>query len=171
VLISRRSRSSTSAPRANSPADGARSATPLKSLSTDPILDRIDIDSPLDESGREGVTEVMEAEPRDPRLSHGGIECPTRQIHLRPLQLQDLPPSPRHNLLKSCQCVLGNTGIDCPEKDRPFGSEATQMAKQLALEKTVRVTEVGRDKFHRLLGEVVLPDGRMLNRELVREGF
>ncbi len=45
------------------------------------------------------------------------------------------------------------------------------MAKQLALEKTVRVTEVGRDKFHRLLGEVVLPDGRMLNRELVREGF
>ena len=62
------------------------------------------------------------------------------------------------------------TGIDCPEHDQPFGSQATQQAKQLALEKAVKVTEVGRDKYHRLLGEVVLPDGRMLNRELVREG-
>ncbi len=44
------------------------------------------------------------------------------------------------------------------------------MTKQLALEKAVRITELGRDKFHRLLGEVVLPDGRMLNQELVRGG-
>ena len=35
----------------------------------------------------------------------------------------------------------------------------------------MKVTEFGRDKYHRLLGEVVLPDGRMLNRELVRYGF
>ena len=63
------------------------------------------------------------------------------------------------------------TGIYCPQQDQPFGSEATQRANKLALEKAVRVTEVGRDKFHRLLGEVVLPDGRMLNHELVREGF
>lgn len=62
------------------------------------------------------------------------------------------------------------TGIDCPERDQPFAIEATKLAKQLALEKAVRVTEIGRDKWHRLLGEVVLPDGRMLNRELVREG-
>ena len=62
------------------------------------------------------------------------------------------------------------TGIDCPEHDQPFAKEATQLAKKLALEKTVRVTELGRDKYHRLLGEVVLPNGRMLNRELVREG-
>ena len=27
------------------------------------------------------------------------------------------------------------------------------------------------NKYHRLLGDVALPDGRMLNRELVREGF
>ncbi len=62
------------------------------------------------------------------------------------------------------------TGIDCPEHDQPFAKEATQLAKKLALEKAVRVTELGRDKYHRLLGEVVLPNGRMLNRELVREG-
>lgn len=63
------------------------------------------------------------------------------------------------------------TGIDCPERDQPFGSQATQLAKQLALEKAVTVTDLGRDKYHRLLGEIVLPDGRLLNRELVREGF
>ena len=62
------------------------------------------------------------------------------------------------------------TGIDCPEKDQPFAKEATQLTQHLALEKAVRVTERGRDKWHRLLGEVVLPDGSMLNRELVREG-
>lgn len=62
------------------------------------------------------------------------------------------------------------TGIDCPEHDQPFAKEATQLAKQLALEKAVRITELGRDNYHRLLGEVVLPNGRMLNRELVREG-
>jgi len=63
------------------------------------------------------------------------------------------------------------TGIDCPESDQPFGSQATQLTTQLALEKVVTVTDFGRDKYHRLLGEVVLPDGRLLNRELVREGF
>jgi endonuclease YncB( thermonuclease family) len=62
------------------------------------------------------------------------------------------------------------TGIDCPDHDQPFAKEATQLAKKLALEKAVRITELGRDKFHRLLGEVVLPNGRMLNQELVREG-
>lgn len=63
------------------------------------------------------------------------------------------------------------TGIDCPESDQPFGSQATQLTTQLALEKTVTVTDFGRDKYHRLLGDVVLPGGRVLNRELVREGF
>jgi endonuclease YncB( thermonuclease family) len=63
------------------------------------------------------------------------------------------------------------SGIDCPESDQPFGSQATQLTTQLAMEKAVTVTDLGRDKYHRLLGEVVLPDGRMLNRELVREGF
>ncbi|MSR24910.1 MAG: hypothetical protein EXR96_07440 [Nitrospiraceae bacterium] len=62
-------------------------------------------------------------------------------------------------------------GIDCPESDQPFSSQATQLAKQLVLEKAVTVTDFGRDKYRRMLGEVVLPDGRMLNRELVREGF
>lgn len=62
------------------------------------------------------------------------------------------------------------TGIDCLERDQPFANESTQLTKQLVLEKAVRVTEIGRDRWHRLLEEVVLPDGHMLNQELVREG-
>jgi len=62
-------------------------------------------------------------------------------------------------------------GIDCPESDQTFGNQATQLTKQLALEKAVTVTDFGRDKYHRMIGEIVLPDGRNLNRELVREGF
>ena len=61
--------------------------------------------------------------------------------------------------------------IDCPETDQPFGPQATQLARQLALDKVVTLTDFGRDKYQRLLGELVLPDGRVLNRELVREGF
>jgi endonuclease YncB( thermonuclease family) len=61
--------------------------------------------------------------------------------------------------------------IDCPESDQPFGRQATQLTTQLALGKAVTVTDLGRDKYYRLLGDVVLPDGRLLNHELVREGF
>lgn len=61
--------------------------------------------------------------------------------------------------------------IDCPESDQPFGVQASQLTRQLALDKVVTVTDFGRDKYQRLLGELVLPDGRVLNRELVREGF
>ncbi len=62
------------------------------------------------------------------------------------------------------------SGIDCPESDQSFGRQATQLAMQLALEKTVTVTDVGHDKYRRILGRIVLPNGRILNHELVREG-
>jgi len=40
------------------------------------LLDRIDIDPRLDQPGGKGVPEVMEAEPRNSRLSHRRIERP-----------------------------------------------------------------------------------------------
>jgi hypothetical protein len=40
------------------------------------FLDRIDIDPGLNEPGRKRMPEVMEPEPRDPRLAHRRIECP-----------------------------------------------------------------------------------------------
>ena len=74
-------------------------------------------------------------------------------------------------LVNGTQEKVRLVNIDCPEGDQPFSNQATQLTKQLALEKAVTVTDFGRDKYHRLLGEVLLPDGRILNRELVREGF
>ncbi len=62
-------------------------------------------------------------------------------------------------------------GIDCPERGQAFGSAARRLASSLAFGKTVTVKGRGRDRYGRLLGEVVLPDGRSLNRELVAAGM
>ncbi|MBI5724464.1 MAG: thermonuclease family protein [Planctomycetes bacterium] len=72
-------------------------------------------------------------------------------------------------------------GVDTPETVRPdtppmyFGREASQYAKQAALGKDVRVElEPGknsRDKYSRLLAFIWLPDGRMLNRSLIEDGY
>jgi micrococcal nuclease len=62
-------------------------------------------------------------------------------------------------------------GIDAPEKRQAYGQAAKQFAASLAFGQTVMVRVSGRDRDARLLGEVILPDGRSLNQELVRAGF
>jgi len=62
-------------------------------------------------------------------------------------------------------------GIDCPEKGQGFGTVAKQTASDLAFDKEVTVQTHGLDKYKRTLGDVILPDGRNLNQELVREGM
>lgn len=62
-------------------------------------------------------------------------------------------------------------GIDCPEKKQAFGQRAKQAASILAFGKVVTVREHGRDRYGRTIGEIILPDGRNLNRELVRLGL
>lgn len=62
-------------------------------------------------------------------------------------------------------------GIDCPEKGQPFGQKAKQATSNLAFGKLVTVRDHGTDRYGRLLGEVVLPDGPVLNQELLRSGF
>lgn len=62
-------------------------------------------------------------------------------------------------------------GIDCPEKRQAFGARARQLTSLLAFGKTVKVTPIGEDRYGRLLGDVLLPDGRVLNRELVAAGM
>ena len=62
-------------------------------------------------------------------------------------------------------------GIDCPEKRQAFGQRAKQFTSKLAFKKDVTVKTFGRDKYGRTLGDVILPDGRMLNQELVRAGL
>lgn len=62
-------------------------------------------------------------------------------------------------------------GIDCPEMGQAFGKRAKQFASGLAFGKTVKVIEVDRDRYGRTVGEIILEDGRSLNRELVRAGL
>src|SRR5438445_5979572 len=64
-------------------------------------------------------------------------------------------------------------GIDCPEKGQPFGTKAKRFTSQLVFGKEVTVKDYGLDnnRFKRTLGEIVLPDGRVVNEELIRAGL
>lgn len=62
-------------------------------------------------------------------------------------------------------------GVDAPEKRQAYGDRARQFTADLAFDRTVTVRTSGRDRNGRLLGEVVLPDGRSVNQELVRAGY
>ncbi len=61
--------------------------------------------------------------------------------------------------------------VDCPEKGQAFGPEARLRTRELALDRSVRLTQRDEDEYGRLVCEVRLPDGRILNEELVREGL
>jgi endonuclease YncB( thermonuclease family) len=61
--------------------------------------------------------------------------------------------------------------IDCPEWTQAYGQRAKDATVRFALHKTVSVKETGHDVHGRILGEVTLPDGRNLNRELVAAGL
>lgn len=62
-------------------------------------------------------------------------------------------------------------GIDCPEKWQLYGQRAKQAASDFAFGKTVTAKTLGHDKFGRTLADVTLPDGRVLNQELVKVGM
>jgi endonuclease YncB( thermonuclease family) len=62
-------------------------------------------------------------------------------------------------------------GIDAPETGQDFGSRAKQAASALAFGKTVTVRARDTDRYGRTAADVILPDGRSLNRQMVREGF
>ena len=62
-------------------------------------------------------------------------------------------------------------GIDCPEKRQAFGQRAKQFTAKLAFGKDVTVTTFGHDKYGRTIGDVLLPDGRTLNHELMKAGL
>jgi endonuclease YncB( thermonuclease family) len=61
-------------------------------------------------------------------------------------------------------------GIDAPEARQPFGSRAKQFCSSLAFGKVVTVRVTDRDRFGRVVADVILPDGRSLTHELVRGG-
>lgn len=62
-------------------------------------------------------------------------------------------------------------GIDCPEKKQAFGQAAKRFTLALAAQKIVTVNVETTDRYGRTVGEVILPGGKSLNRELVRAGY
>jgi micrococcal nuclease len=62
-------------------------------------------------------------------------------------------------------------GIDCPEKGQPYGKQAKQFTSALVFGQEVTVIEKGRDRYGRILADVMRPDGRTLNHEILKAGF
>jgi micrococcal nuclease len=62
-------------------------------------------------------------------------------------------------------------GIDCPEKAQPFGTKAKQFTSEMVFGKTVTVHVTDTDRYGRTVADVIVPDGRVLNRELVAAGL
>lgn len=62
-------------------------------------------------------------------------------------------------------------GVDAPEKAQPFGQRAKQFVSDLAFGKDVTVRPMTKDRYGRMVAEVILPDGKSLNQELVRQGM
>ncbi len=75
-------------------------------------------------------------------------------------------------LMAGKEQVVRLAHIDCPEKKQPFGNNAKQFASGLCFGKYVTLIHNNKyDRDKRLIAEVILPDGRNVNREMVRNGF
>lgn len=63
------------------------------------------------------------------------------------------------------------SGVDCPELKQPFGRKARQFTADAAIRQEVTVKDEGGTRDGGVAGTVTLPDGRILNQELVRSGL
>ncbi len=62
-------------------------------------------------------------------------------------------------------------GDDAPEKAQAFGTHARQFTGDLVVQRDGTVVMHTTDRYGRLVGEVLLPDGGSLGHELVRAGL
>ncbi|MCC9135444.1 thermonuclease family protein [Pontibacter silvestris] len=62
-------------------------------------------------------------------------------------------------------------GVDTPEKNQDYGQRAKQFTSDLVFSKSVRLIAHNKDRYGRTVGTIILPDGRSLNEELVRNGY
>jgi micrococcal nuclease len=68
-------------------------------------------------------------------------------------------------------CKIRLSGIDCPEKSQAFGKAAKEFTADHAFARVVTVISSGHDKYRRMIGEVILPDGQNLSDLLLANGF
>jgi hypothetical protein len=62
-------------------------------------------------------------------------------------------------------------GIDCPEKKQPYGMRAKQYTSNLVFGKVVMVKVVTRGENSRIVADVLLSNGVILNQQLVWAGL
>lgn len=65
---------------------------------------------------------------------------------------------------------LGLAGVDCPEKDQPFGLEAKEFTLNLIANKNVKIWPAGTDRNGQVLAFIFASD-KNLNRELLSAGL
>ena len=58
------------------------------------------------------------------------------------------------------------SGIDYLEKGQAYGQRAKQATSELVFGKDVRLQTYGRDKYERMIADVLLPDGTNVNHTL-----
>lgn len=62
-------------------------------------------------------------------------------------------------------------GIDCPELKQPYGKKARQVTAAYVGNRDIIVRAVQQDRQGRMVGEVILQDGRNVAFELIKEGL
>jgi micrococcal nuclease len=62
-------------------------------------------------------------------------------------------------------------GVDAPEKAQAFGTQARKFTGDLVFQRDVTVVVHTTDRYGRLVGDVLLPDGLSLTQELVKAGL
>lgn len=63
------------------------------------------------------------------------------------------------------------SGVDCPEKTQAFGSRAKQFTSQAVFGEVVKVEYQKRDRYGRILGDVLMLRGQNLSEELLKAGM
>ena len=74
-------------------------------------------------------------------------------------------------LKKGKELKIRLSEIDCPEKKQAFGQKAKNFTKSRVAGKRVTVKVKSIDRYGRTVAEIILPDGKSLNRLLVKNGF
>lgn len=62
-------------------------------------------------------------------------------------------------------------GIDCPEYKQDFSKVAKDFTAEKCFQKNVAVEVIDVDKYDRIVGMVILPNGDILNEELLKAGL
>lgn len=72
---------------------------------------------------------------------------------------------------KDMDVLIRLKGVDCPDSGQAFFINAKEMVESYLKNQTVTVNCDSSDFYGRTFGEIILSDGRNLNRELLRFGY